>query len=91
MPDHARPVFHEKVIESLAPGGVLILEAFHSSQLGRDTGGPQNPEFLFNEEKLKSDFRALNLTLCEELIFHLYAGLYHTGEAPILRCIGVKH
>jgi hypothetical protein len=70
---------------------VLILEAFHSSQLGRDTGGPQNPDFLFNEEKLSSDFRALKLTLCEELEFPLYEGLYHTGEAHLIRCIGVKH
>ena len=90
LPDHARSAFHEKVIQSLAPGGVLILEAFHSSQLGRDTGGPQNPEFLFNEQKLRSDFRTLDLTLCEEIVFPLYEGLYHTGEAHIIRCVGVK-
>ena len=91
MPDQARSKFHARVVESLAPGGVLILEAFHSSQLGKDTGGPQNSEFLFNEEKLSSDFRTLNLTLFEKRVFPLYEGLYHTGEAHVIRCIGVKH
>ena len=38
---HVRPRLHATLAEALAPGGLLILEAFHRRQLGRPSGGPQ--------------------------------------------------
>ena len=41
-----RSVFHQSIIDSLKPGGKLILEVFSKNQLGKNSGGPQNIEML---------------------------------------------
>lgn len=85
-----REYLHKKVSESLKPGGTLILEAFHKEQLGKDTGGPQSLALLFDEEMLLSDFAGLRPGLIEKQIVTLKEGLFHEGEASVIRYTGVK-
>jgi SAM-dependent methyltransferase len=85
-----REYLHRKVIESLKPGGRVILEAFHKDQLGKNTGGPQSLALLFDEDMLLSDFRSLNTSLLEKQIVSLDEGAFHKGEASVIRFTGVK-
>lgn len=73
---HLRPALrtpvHRRLAQALAPGGVLLLEAFHPRQLGRPSGGPKEVDMLFTPDLLRSDFAAL---LDEELAW--------CGEVPL--------
>lgn len=85
-----RESLHRKAIESLKPGGRVILEAFHKEQLGKNTGGPQFLSLLFDEDTLRSDFSGLDTILLEKQTLTLNEGAFHQGEASVIRFTGVK-
>jgi hypothetical protein len=85
-----RGIFFDRLVESLAPGGTLILEAFRKEQLGLKSGGPRDPEMLYSAEHLENDFRNLtNLSITAETIW-LDEGPGHQGEAKVVRLTGQK-
>jgi SAM-dependent methyltransferase len=85
-----RKYLHQKVYESLKPGGTLILEAFHKEQLNNNTGGPKSLEMLFDEETLSSDFASFRILLLEKKEILLNEGSFHQGEASVIRFLGKK-
>jgi len=85
-----RMFLNRKVFESLKPGGVLILEAFHKEQLKNDTGGPKSLEMLFDEETLSSDFAPFETHLLEKQDIVLNEGPFHQGAASVIRFVGKK-
>ena len=50
--------FFRETLDTLKPGGTLILECFHKEQLKFETGGPKVPEMLYNKEILMKDFNS---------------------------------
>jgi SAM-dependent methyltransferase len=88
--DAGRKYLHQKVYESLKPGGILIVEAFHKDQLNYNTGGPRSKEMLFDEVTLASDFEAFMTLLLERKEILLNEGSFHQGEASVIRFIGKK-
>lgn len=85
-----REYLHRMALESLKPGGKIILEAFHKEQLGKNTGGPPSLALLFDEALLLSDFADLQAELIEKQTLTLDEGAFHQGEASVLRYTGVK-
>jgi SAM-dependent methyltransferase len=85
-----RKFLHDRVVESLSPGGSLILEAFHTSQLGNTSGGPPDLSMLFDRNILLEDFTALEPLLLEESAITLDEGSLHRGPANVIRYIGMK-
>ena len=85
-----RILLHKEVCKTLKPGGVLILEAFHTSQLGKSTGGPPSLEMLFKEETLISDFDSLEVIEIYQTRVILDEGPFHQGEAEVIRFVGRK-
>ena len=85
-----REYLHKQVCRSLKPGGHLILEAFHKEQLNKDTGGPKSLDMLFDESALEADFAGLETRLLEKQLTILDEGLYHQGEASVIRYMGRK-
>ncbi|MCH7515627.1 MAG: class I SAM-dependent methyltransferase [Bacteroidetes bacterium] len=81
---------HSKVVDSLKPGGTLILEVYEKEQLGKDSGGPQNIDMLYSKEELKNDFRLMKINLLEKKRIHLDESHHHKGEAYVLRFVGEK-
>ena len=59
VPPPVRKLLHRNAVEALKPGGRIILEAFHTSQLGNPTGGPQALDMLFDKNALWDDFNTL--------------------------------
>lgn len=86
---HAPPVqrefLHFKALESLKPGGHIILEGFHKEQLGRNTGGPGSLEMLFDEAMILSDFGNAEALFLEKTLLELNEGAFHQGEASVIR------
>jgi len=85
-----RNVIHSKVVESLKPGGTLILEVYDKEQLGKDSGGPQNIDMLYSKVELRIDFNNMKIILLEKKIINLNESEHHKGEAVVLRLIAVK-
>jgi SAM-dependent methyltransferase len=55
LPASSRAAIHRALIAGLRPGGLLILEAFHPTQLGRSSGGPRDVTMLYTLEQLRGD------------------------------------
>jgi SAM-dependent methyltransferase len=85
-----RKYLHQKTYESLKPGGILILEAFHKEQLNNNTGGPQSLDMLFDEKELSLDFAPFETLLLEKQKITLNEGPFHQGEASVIRFAGKK-
>ncbi len=85
-----RSIFHHKIIDSLKPGGKLILVSFSKNQLGKNSGGPQNLEMLYSLEEIKNDFKEMRTILLEGKDVFLNEGDKHSGEASVIRYVGEK-
>lgn len=89
MPEE-RVKLHAKLIESLRPDGILILESFSKNQLKFNSGGPKNLEMLYDIDSLKIDFEQLMIDSIQEEIVFLEEGYHHLGEASVIRMIARK-
>lgn len=90
FPPSLRTYLHKKAIQSLRPEGKLILEVFSKKQLGNTSGGPKNPDLLYDEALLKNDFAQLNIQYLEELQVELAEGRFHKGLAEVVRMVAEK-
>lgn len=90
FPPEVRLHFHKMFIQLLAPGGFLVMEAFSKDQLGRTSGGPQAIELLYDRILLSQDFQKLNILELYEKVELLNEGLFHQGQASVVRLLGKK-
>lgn len=85
-----RKSFHQEMIQSLKPGGLLVLEAFAKEQLGLDSGGPKDVNLLYDAPGLCADFHSLHMLDCRQQELVLAEGPFHTGPAHVLRLTGQR-
>ena len=90
LPLEIRKENHQKLIQSLKPGGTLIIEGFEKKQLNYNSGGPKNEAMLYSTEMLADDFKAIEVCSCEEKTVELHEGKYHVGTAAVARFVGKK-
>ena len=86
---------HLRLIESLKPGGLVILEAFSRKHLEFNSvnpsiGGPKEAGMLFSKEEILEDFLQFDVLLFEEKTVELHEGLYHNGTGSVIRFVGRK-
>ena len=85
-----RNSIHQKLISGLKPDGSLILEAFSKAQLGSDSGGPQDPDMLYDLNELQKDFSGLKILHAESTEIELKEGVHHEGTAHVIRFLAKK-
>ena len=90
LPEKERNDFHKNIKNSLAEGGVFILEGFSKNQLKNNTGGPKKLEMLFSVQEFEKDFCELNIKLNQEIDREIQEGTYHNGLSATVQFIGVK-
>jgi SAM-dependent methyltransferase len=90
QPSEMRRQFHKNLQKMLRPGGVVLLEAFHKDQISRDTGGPKNIDFLFDETALTEDFSDLEILQLKTLTKLLDEGPFHQGEAEVVQMVAQR-
>ncbi len=90
FPPTIRQSIHQKIINWLNLGGILILEAFNQLQLNNASGGPTDLNRLYTEEIIKEDFKPLKTELLVSSQLILNEGKYHQGKADIIRYVGIK-
>ncbi len=79
-----------KLLHSLRPGGSLVSESYHTSQLGRSSGGPQSIEMLHDLNVVLSEYHAVEGIVfkqehAEVATVMLDESDLHRGEARVVR------
>lgn len=90
LPRDDRIKFHKAVENALAPGGVIILEAFHTLQQHNTSGGPGNPDMLYSADVLRNDFAGMHFIMLDETKTSLQEGEGHRGKADVVRAVIAK-
>lgn len=88
LPSAVRVGLHARVVQALKPGGVLVLEAYTPSQVGRGTGGPPVPDLTMTLEGLRSELDGLTEEHGVELIRPVMEGAGHTGDGAVVQYVG---
>ena len=91
LPPEMRIKFHAKMIAALKPGGVIIFEAFSKKQLTRESGGPKDPDLLYDANDIRQDFASMNITDFAGTRVNLEEGRLHKGLAEVVRLTAIKH
>ena len=87
VPAALRKDLHRRVVQSLRPGGVLVLEAYTPAQIGRGTGGPSVPEMMMTLGDLRAELAPLEFLHGEELERSIVEGAFHTGTGAVVQVI----
>jgi hypothetical protein len=85
-----RTNYYQKILKSLKKGGKVILEGFHTDQMGKSSGGPKNREMLYDQVQLEADFGFLTDLEITKVSRILDEGPLHQGEASLIQMVGWK-
>lgn len=78
------------MIDSLAPGGTLLLQGYTPKQLDYRTGGPPLIEHLYTEPMLREAFAALEITELREYEAEVAEGSGHRGWSALIGLVARK-
>ena len=86
-----RSEFHKRIIGSVKPNGMIILELFSKNQFGKNSGGPQAITMLSSIEEIENDFNTMKPVLLKEENIILNEGKNHSGESSVIHFVGEKN
>lgn len=90
LPPAVRKIVHAKCVEALAPGGVMVLEAYTPEQVERGTGGPPDPAFCMSAHTLREELKGLDFELLVERERQVAEGKYHNGTSLVVQMVARK-
>ncbi len=90
VPPEVRGPLHRAVVAGLAPGGVLVLEAYRPGQEERGTGGPSDASRFMTLDVLRRELAGLEFEVGRELEREVIEGRYHTGRADVVQVVARK-
>jgi 2-polyprenyl-3-methyl-5-hydroxy-6-metoxy-1,4-benzoquinol methylase len=73
-----------RIVESLKPGGILILQGYTPKQLEYRTGGPSNVENLYTEAMLRDAFAELTILELKSYETDVSEGAGHRGRSALI-------
>ncbi len=88
LPRPLRASLHPRIVQALAPGGVLLLEHYHPRQVGYGTGGPPDPAMLVTLAELRHDFAELDELHGAETERDIAEGSGHHGRSAVTQFVG---
>lgn len=90
LPPEKRKGVHARAVQALAPGGLMILEAYAPRQITFGTGGPRDPALLMDLAQLRAEFEGLDFLVAREIERNVVEGIGHTGRAVVVQILGRK-
>lgn len=87
LPEAMRKRIYPVLVNSLKPGGYLILEAYTPEQLAFKTGGPPTIAVLANLNTLKKELKGLEFIHTAEVYRELKEGNGHNGHSAVVQII----
>lgn len=88
-PEMRRRLF-ANMVETLKPGGHLIVQGYSLAQLAHRTGGPDQPDQLYTEELLRSAFAGLRIIDLRVYEAQLDEGSQHRGRSALIGMVARK-
>lgn len=95
FPAAIKSATHRSLDTYLRKGGTIIFEAFSKNHIdyiakNENVGGPRDIASLFSVEEIKSDFVNYDFIELKETEISLNEGMYHNGQASVIRFLGRK-
>jgi SAM-dependent methyltransferase len=87
LPPDDRALACAGALRALAPGGLLLLEAFTPAQEGRRSGGPKDVSLLWSRALVERHFAGLEALELLEGTVALDEGPRHQGPAEVVRAV----
>jgi len=87
LPPDIRTHVHRNILNSLKPGGKVVMEVYHKKQLKYHTGGPGHPDMLYSRQVLEKDFEQGEISYYNEAERRVNEGRYHTGRSFTIRAV----
>jgi 2-polyprenyl-3-methyl-5-hydroxy-6-metoxy-1,4-benzoquinol methylase len=78
------------MMESLKPGGVLLLQGYTPKQLDYKTGGPPLLSHLYTEELLRTEFSEMEIIELRSYEEVLREGTQHSGQSALIGLVAKK-
>lgn len=85
-----RPGVFAGMVETLKPGGVLMLHGYRPEQLAYGTGGPRAEENLYTEALLRESFAGLEILALESYDREIEEGTGHRGMSALIDLVARK-
>jgi SAM-dependent methyltransferase len=79
-----------RMVRTLRPGGVLVLQGYTPRQLEFRTGGPPFASHLYTAELLREAFAALEIVDLREYEAELAEGTQHAGRSALIGLVACK-
>lgn len=90
LPEDLREKVHQKALNSLKSGGIVILESYEKEQLKFNSGGPKDVDLLYSLEDIFADFQDMEIQKFSKETLFLNEGPLHTGDAAVIRFAAKK-
>jgi len=90
LPPELRRRVHRAAVQGLAPGGMMILEAYTPRQVELGTGGPSDPVRLLTLDLLREELEGLDTLVARELEREVREGRMHHGPGSVVQFVGVR-
>ncbi|WP_425259390.1 class I SAM-dependent methyltransferase [Rubrivivax sp. RP6-9] len=74
----------ERIVRSLKPGGVLVLQGYTPKQLDHGTGGPPLLSHLYTQEMLQAAFPELSVVTLRAYEAEIHEGQGHNGQSALI-------
>ncbi|WEK05036.1 MAG: class I SAM-dependent methyltransferase [Candidatus Devosia phytovorans] len=89
-PPAMRDAMFAGMMQTLKPGGLLLLEGYTPRQLDFGTGGPKQLDQLYTEELLREKFAALEIVELAAYEAELEEGSRHIGTSALIDLVARK-
>jgi cyclopropane fatty-acyl-phospholipid synthase-like methyltransferase len=80
----------ERMVATLKPCGLLILQGYTLKQLDYKTGGPAEPAHLYTPELIREAFAGLDILDLQDYEDELHEGSRHIGRSALLGLVARK-
>lgn len=90
LSEEIRESVHKKVVNTIKPNGIVVLQAYEKEQIKNSSGGPKNVELLYSLEDIYTDFQDLEIIKFGKETVSLREGTLHTGPAAVINFAGQK-
>ncbi len=90
LPPSLRQQVHAAAVQALAPGGVMLLEAYTPAQLQYRTGGPPVEALMMTADGLRQEFEGLDFEILHEIERDVVEGVGHKGHAAVVQVVARK-
>jgi hypothetical protein len=68
----------------------MVIEAYSPAQVGRNSGGPMQPERCMSEAGLREELAGLDVVRVAEIEREISEGKYHQGLSAVVQYVGRK-